>query len=486
MAESSIYGDIARRTGGDIYVGVVGPVRTGKSTFIQKLLENLVIPGIENEFDRARAQDSTPQSASGRTVMTTEPKFIPDESVKVRMEDGTELNVKLIDCVGYLVDGALGNEENGAQRMVNTPWSDEPMPFERAAELGTSKVIGEHSTIAILVTTDASFGEIKRESYIEAEERVVRELVENKKPFAIVLNSLDPKSEAAQELAMSLEKKYSAPVALVNCMNLSGQDIKEILGLILAEFPISSLSFRLPDWCDALPEGHPIYSDIIDKITEFSSEVETLGDVERCIGDFEGIRPLTLCAKDGCGEFEIPLTRDEFYTAMSDVTGIRVTGDKELFSAMVELGRVEREYKRIESALRDVNEKGYGIVMPSPEELVLDEPRLARQSGGWGVKVSAHADSIHMIRAGIKAEICPVVGTEEQGEEVVRYLTEEIEDEPRRVWESNMFGKSLYDMVSDGMNAKLLNIPDESREKLAGTLERIVNEGANGLVCILL
>ena len=486
MTENSIYQDIAKRTGGDIYIGVVGPVRTGKSTFIQRLLDNLVIPNIENEYDRARATDGTPQSASGRTVMTTEPKFIPDESVKVRMDDGTELNVKMIDCVGYLVDGALGSEENGEYRMVMTPWSEEAMPFAEAAELGTSKVIGEHSTIAILVTSDGSFGEIPRDSFIEAEERVVRELKEKGKPFAIVLNSREPHSESARALAMSLEEKYGAPVALVNCTELTGEDIAEILKLVLSEFPISSLSFDLPEWCELLPTDHPIYTAILDEIGAFTDEVSTLGDIDRKIGAHEGLRVRSLSAKDGTGEFDVPVSKEAFYEAMSDMTGIDVQDEKSLMTTMVSLAKTEKEYKKVEAALREVEEKGYGIVMPSPEELTLEEPRLTRQAGGWGVKVTAHASSIHMIKTGIKTELCPVVGTEEQSEAVVKYLVGEIEDEPQKVWESNMFGRSLYDLVNDGLNAKLENIPDEAREKLSETLERIVNEGANGLVCILL
>ena len=486
MTDSSIYQDISKRTGGDIYIGVVGPVRTGKSTFIQKLLENLVIPNIENEYDKARTQDTTPQSASGRTVMTTEPKFIPDESVKIRTEDGTELNVKLIDCVGYLVNGALGTEEGGEARMVMTPWSDEAMPFSEAAELGTDKVISEHSTIAMLVTTDGSFGEIDRGDYIAAEERVARELTELGKPFAIILNSAIPESEQARALALELEKKYSAPVALVNCTKLSSEDISEILKLILAEFPVSYLTFNLPSWCELLPKDHRIYRNIIERIDEFTENVRTLGDVERHANDHPAIKTVALSAKDGSGGFDIPIEKDEYYEAIKDVTGIEITDEKGLFSTLINLSKTEREYKQIEDALRDVNEKGYGIVMPSPEQLVLEEPKLTKQSGGWGVKVSAHAESIHMIKTGIKTELCPVVGTEEQSEEVVKYLLGEIEAAPEKVWESNMFGKSLYDLVKDGLNAKLLNIPEEAREKLAQTLERIVNEGANGLVCILL
>ena len=486
MTDNTIYRDIATRTGGDIYIGVVGPVRTGKSTFIQKLLENLVIPNISDPYDKRRAEDVTPQSASGRTVMTTEPKFVPDESVKVRMDDGTEFNVKMIDCVGYITEGALGTEENGIERMVLTPWSEEAMPFKNAAEIGTDKVIEEHSTIAILVTSDGSFGEISRESYSEAEERVAKKLQEKKKPFAILLNSRYPNSEEAKALANELEAKYNAPVALVNCLSLSADDIGEILKLVLNEFPVTSLSFTMPDWCELLPEGHPIYTSILEKINNFTDCIRTLGDVERQLQGYDGINTVSLSAKDGTGEFEIPLPKDAFYTAVSEACGIDIQGEKDLYSTVSALAETDKKYKKIEAAIDDVNEKGYGIVMPSPDELVLDTPHLSRQSNGYGVKVGARADSIHMIRAGIKTEICPVVGTEEQGEEVIKYLMAEIEDDPSRVLNSNMFGKSLYDMISDGLHSKLTNIPDESREKLAKTLERIVNEGANGLVCILI
>ncbi len=486
MADTTIYQDVKERCGGDIYIGVVGPVRTGKSTFIQKFLDALVIPSIENEYDKVRATDSTPQSASGKTVMTTEPKFIPDESVKIRCKDGTELNVKMIDCVGYLVDGALGAEEDGEPRMITTPWSESQLPFKEAAELGTGKVIGEHSTIGILVTTDGSFGEIPRESFVEAEERVARELSELGKPFAILLNSKTPEKEETVRLAHELEKKYSAPVALLNCMHLSGDDIEEILGLVLQEFPVTSLSFHLPRWVSALPKEHRLYGELLEKINEFTEDISTLGDASRKVEDFEEIETVALIAKDGSGVFDMPVSDEEYYSAMKEVTGIDVTDKLSLFEAMKSLSETEKEYKKIEGALRDVKEKGYGIVMPSPDELVLEEPKLTKQAGGWGVKVAAKAESIHMIKTDIKTELCPVVGTEEQSEEVVKYLLGELEEEPKKVWQSNMFGKSLYDLVSDGMYAKLDNIPDSSREKLGETLERVVNEGANGLICILL
>ena len=486
MADTTIYQDVKERTGGDIYIGVVGPVRTGKSTFIQKVLDTLVIPNIDNEYDKTRATDSTPQSASGKTVMTTEPKFIPDDSVKIKCEDGTELNVKMIDCVGYLVDGALGAEEDGEARMVRTPWSENDIPFKEAAELGTSKVIGEHSTIGILVTTDGSFGELPRDAFVEAEERVAEELNSLGKPFAILLNSKTPESEESINLARELEKKYSAPVALLNCMELSGADIKEILKLVLSEFPLTSLTFNLPSWTSALPDGHRLYNELIEKIGRFADSVSTLGDAGRAAENSDEFIAVSLSAKDGEGVFDIPISDDEYYEVMKEVTGFDISDKRSLFETMRSLSETERKYKKIEKALDDANEKGYGIVMPSPDELILDEPRLTKQSGGWGVKVSARAKSIHMIKTDIKTELCPVVGTEEQSEEVVKYLIGELEEEPNKVWESNMFGKSLYDLVSDGMNAKLENIPEPSREKLGETLERVVNEGANGLICILL
>lgn len=486
MADNSIYKDIAKRTGGDIYIGVVGPVRTGKSTFIHKFLDSVVIPNIENEFDRARTVDEVPQSASGRTIMTTEPKFVPDESVRIRIGEDTELNVKMIDCVGYIVDGALGSEEDGEVRMVMTPWSEEAMPFEKAAEMGTEKVIGEHSTIAILVTTDGSIGEIPRESYVAAEERVARELSELGKPFAIVLNSKYPEGDEAQALAVSLEEKYGVPVALVNCTEVNADDVREILGLVLSQFPIRSLSFTLPEWTEVLPEAHPLHAEVMRKIESFVENTDKLGDIEAALCLVDGIERVSVNAGDGTAELEIPLSEEEYYSIMSELTGLDISDEKSLLSTIVRLGEVEREYKKVESALRDVNEKGYGIVMPRSDELTLDEPKLTKQSGGWGVKVSASAEAIHMIKTGIRTELCPVVGTEEQTEEVVKYLLDEFEADPKRVWESNMFGKSLYDLVNDGMNAKLVNIPDDAREKLGDTLEKIVNEGANGLICILL
>ena len=486
MNQNSIYRDIAKRCGGDIYIGVVGPVRTGKSTFIRKFLDSVVLPNIDNEYDRQRTEDEIPQSASGKTVMTTEPKFVPDESVKIKTPDGTELNVKMVDCVGYMVGGALGGEEEGESRMVMTPWSDEEMPFAKAAEMGTEKVIREHSTIAILVTTDGTIAGIDRENYIPAEERIVEELKAAGKPFAIILNSKNPSSDAAHELANSLEEKYSAPVALVSCPDINRDDIREILSLILGEFPIRSMTFDMPEWCAALPEDHPLRRENIEKISAFAERVEKFGDVDRVISEFPDISLEVKNAADGTAKFTLPLAPEAYYNTLSEMTGLNLTDQRTAFDAIVELSRIREKYMRVEEALRCVEEKGYGIVMPTAADLRLDEPKVVKQQGGFGVKVSAVADSIHMIRTGIKTELCPVIGSEEQTAEVAKYLTDELRDNPNGVWDYNMFGKTLYEHLCDGMSSKLSHMPDDSREKLADTLGKIINEGSGGLICVLL
>ncbi len=486
MSENSIYADIAKRTGGNIYIGVVGPVRCGKSTFIRRFLDTVVLPNIENEYDRERAQDEVPQSASGKTVMTTEPKFVPDDAVKIRIGEDTVLNVKMVDCVGYMVDGALGGEEDGEARMVLTPWSEEAMPFSEAAELGTARVIGEHATIAMLVTTDGTIGDIPRESYVPAEERVARELREYGKPFAIILNSAHPESEQAHALARELEEKYGAPVALVCCPELDGDDIREILGLVLGEFPIKSMSFEIPEWCDVLPKEHAVNVGILERVKNFAENVTRLGDIEREIGKHEGLERVCVNAGDGTALFEVPVDKSEFYSFASAECGEEIKSEKDMLKILVALSGIKKKYSKVEAALADVEQKGYGIVMPELSELVLDEPRLEKSSGGYGVKISAHADSIHMIKTGIKTDLCPVIGNEEQSVEVVNFLKDKYEESPLEVWEYNMFGKSLYEMVKDGMSAKLSHMPDESREKMGETLGKIINEGSNGLICILL
>ena len=484
MAQQTIYDTIAKRTGGDIYLGVVGPVRTGKSTFIQKVMEVALLPSIEDEYDRERTKDQTPQSAAGRTIMTTEPKFIPENAVTLKMGEGTKCNVKLVDCVGYPVEGALGTEEDGACRMVHTPWCEEAIPFTEAAEMGTAKVIREHATIGILVTTDGSIGDLGREAYTEAEARIVKELTELDRPFVIVLNCKDPGSEEAKTLAEDLEERYSRPVAVVSCLSLDRTDIESILTLALSEFPLCRLTVKIPRWCRALPKGHPTMTRLRERILELADSVSRLSEVERKAS--EDVRVIEVLPAVGVASVAVSPKEGEFFSAISELSGIEVREERDIIEAMTEYARMKSEFERMGTAWREVNEKGYGIVMPKPNELEFEEPTKIRTAGGWGVKMSARAESIHMIRTALGTELSPVVGTEEQAEEVIRYLMAELEEDPRRVWECNMFGKSLYDLVSDGLAAKLAHMPDESREKLSQTLERIINEGANGLICVLL
>lgn len=486
MSDNSIYSDIAKRTGGDIYIGVVGPVRTGKSTFIHRFLDLLVMPNIEKEYDRERTRDEMPQSASGKTIMTTEPKFVPDEAVRIKVGEDTELSVKMIDCVGYMVEGAVGADEDGAARMVHTPWSDEEMPFAEAAELGTRKVISEHSTIAMLVTTDGTISDIPREAYIEAEERVVRELRERGKPFAIILNSASPNAPEAQALASELEEKYGAPVALVCCPSLNDDDIKEIMALVLGEFPVSAMRFNVPLWFDVLPKDHRLMKSVVESIREFSEKISRLGDIERALNAGADFERIYIDAGGGTAEFNVPIDESEYYSFASEQTGKAISDSKEMLRLLCEYSLTADKWSRVESALTDAWENGYGVVMPTREELRLEEPRLERSSGGWGAKITAGASSIHMIKTDIKTDICPVVGSEEQAADVVRHLSEEYSVSPEGIWDYNMLGKSLYEMVKDGMDAKLDHLPNDARERLGDTIGKIVNEGSNGLICILL
>ncbi|MBE6635941.1 MAG: stage IV sporulation protein A [Ruminococcaceae bacterium] len=484
MSENAIYEAIAKRTGGDVYVGVVGPVRTGKSTFIHSFMDSVVIPNIENEYDKERTLDEIPQSGSGKTITTTEPKFVPTEAVRLTV-GGAELNVRMIDCVGYIVDGAIGAMEDGQWRMVITPWSSEPMPFTRAAEIGTERVAREHSTVAMLVTTDGSITDIPRESYIEAEERAVRELSESGKPFAIILNSANPDTEEAHSLARGLESKYSAPVALVNCTKLNADDVEAILGLVVGEFPIRELCFRLPDWTSLLPEEHPVNKKLLDTVGKFADGAKKLSDIDKMLETVEGIRRISVDAGTGKGEFEIPLSDEDYYSALSELSGMEIVCEKDLFSAFTEMARVKRDYDRISEALEAARSVGYGIVMPTPDELSISMPEQVRQGGSYGVKLSAEAESIHMIKTRIRADVCPTFGSQEQSEEVIKTLSADYDQDPKSLLESKMFGRTLYELVGDSMSAKLMHMPEESRLKMGQTIEKIINEGASGLICIL-
>lgn len=492
MDSYNIYRDIAKRTNGDIYIGVVGPVRTGKSTFIKRFMESVVLPNIVGSYDRERAKDEMPQSAAGRTVMTTEPKFIPDDAVQISLSDNATLKVKMIDCVGYIVPDALGQMEDGQPRMVRTPWSDEPMPFKEAAEMGTRKVICEHSTIGMLVTTDGSIGDIPRDSYVEAEERVVSELRRINKPFAIILNSANPGSDAATELAYELERKYKVPVALVSCLELDSEDIRHILELVLLEFPVREMKITMPAWTAALDKGHWLKNSILTTVKECADNITKTGDIKNVLANITqnpNIAELNIKNIDlgsGCAEIEMRLDPALYYKIMGELTGFEITGEDKLISLMRELAAVKREYDKVSTALAEVNSKGYGIVMPDIDELRLEEPEIVKQSGGYGVRLCASAQSIHMIKADIKTEINPIVGTEQQSEELVRYMLREFEEDPRSIWESNLFGKSLYELVNEGLHSKLAHMPEDARLKLSETLERIINEGSGGLICIIL
>lgn len=490
--DTSIYNDIETRTGGDFYIGVVGPVRTGKSTFIKKFMDTMVLPNIQNEYDRTRAVDEMPQSAAGRTVMTTEPKFIPDEAVTVSLGDNATLRVKMIDCVGYVVPDALGIAEDGAPRMVHTPWSDEPVPFTEAAETGTRKVINDHSTIAVLMTTDGTIGEIDRAGYVDAEERVVRELNAIGKPFAVVLNSAKPESDYAAQLAYELESKYKAPVALVNVPELDRDDITQILEMILLEFPVTKIEINLPGWVDALDSDDAMRSSVSGELTRAAEGIDKVGTVASAFSSLDGgdyIERTEVESIDlgtGCAKIRVLLYEKLLYDTMSALTGMDITSEEELISSMMQLAKMKKTYDRISAALNDVNESGYGIVTPEIDDMTLEEPEIVRQSAGYGVKLKASAPSIHMIRADIETELNPVVGTEEQSEDLVKYLLKEFEEDPRKIWDSNIFGKTLHELINEGLNSKLEHMPKDARAKLSETLGRIINEGSGGLICILL
>ncbi len=489
---SGIYNDIAERTKGSVYIGVVGPVRTGKSTFIKKFMESMVLPAIQNQYDKERARDEMPQSAAGRTVMTTEPKFVPDDPLTVKLSDNAQINIKLVDCVGFIVPDALGHIENGQPRMVRTPWSQEQIPFELAAEIGTKKVITDHATIGIMVTTDGSICDIPRESYTAAEERAINELKALNKPFVIVLNSSKPESEGAVALALELEEKYQVPVALVNCLDLNAEDITHILELILFEFPVTEIGVDIPRWMLALEEEHPICVSVNGDVMKCAQNIRKTGDIAKSFEELssnEYIKSVNVESIElGCGRarVSVSLNDDLYYKTMGELTGFEITDEEGLIELMRDLSVIKKKYDKIASALYDVSETGYGIVNPDIDDLRLEEPEIVKQSGGYGVRLRASAPSIHMIKADIETEINPIVGTEQQSEDLVRYMLHEFEEDPKRIWESNMFGKTLHELVNEGLHTKLEKMPMDAREKLCETLQRIINEGSSGLICIIL
>ena len=492
MMNLGIYNDIAARTGGDIYIGIVGPVRTGKSTFIKQFMNSLVIPNISEEFSRERANDELPQSSSGRTIMTTEPKFIPENAVRISLGEASGFNVRLIDCVGYIVPSALGYIENDQPRMVMTPWYDEPIPFNMAAEIGTRKVITEHSTIGLVVTTDGSISDIPREEYEEAEARVIEELKEINKPFAVILNCMYPQSEQAQELRDKLSQKYGVPVIAVNCLEISEEDISSIISEVLYEFPVKEIAIKYPCWINTLPLEHWLRSDILSVIKESVNSVFLIRDVydfEKLSDNSQHINGSEISAIDfGTGKVNLSLhvSRELFYKIINELTSMKIDDDSKLLTNLISLSKAQKDYEKIKNALEEVEATGYGIVMPGIEELKLEEPEIMKQGGRYGVKLRASAPSIHMMKADITTEISPIVGTEKQSEDLVMCLLSEFDEDPLKIWDSNIFGKSLHELVNEGLHTKLARMPNDARQRLQETLERVINEGCSGLICIIL
>ena len=492
MKDSSVYRDIAARTNGDIYIGVVGPVRTGKSTFIKKFMETLVIPNIENEYRRERAIDELPQSAAGKTIMTTEPKFVPEEAAEIRLDDETNFHVRLIDCVGYIVPSSIGYFENNAPRMVLTPWFEEEIPFNMAAEIGTDKVIAEHSTIGLVVTSDGSISDIPREEYHDAEQRVISELKAIDKPFAIILNCENPEFPETKEIAFEMEKEYGVPVIAINCLKMTENDIKEILSDVLGTFPICEIAVDVPKWLVSLDREHWLRKAVMEPLVSSAKEVSRISDVKNIvpkISECEYVKDASvknINLGTGKADITVIINPELFYKILSEETGLEISGESGLMPCMKELAEIRRKYNRIRGALDQVEAVGYGIVMPTIDELTLEEPEIVRQGGKYGVKLRASAPSIHLMRADITTEVAPIVGSEKQSEDLVRYLLDEFEGDPAKIWESNIFGKSLHELVNEGLHTKLGRMPQEARLKLQETISRIINEGCSGLICLIL
>ncbi len=492
MENYDIYKDIARRSGGDIYVGVVGPVRTGKSTFISKFVETTILPNISNKLQKQIALDETPQSADGKTVMTSQPKFVPANAVKVQFKNKIHANFRLVDCVGYFVDGALGQEEDGKPRMVKTPWSEEEIPFEKAGEIGTKKVITDYSTIGIVVTTDGSIGEIPRANYIKAEERVIDELKELQKPFVVLLNCKDTSSQDAQKLRTELEEKYCVPVLAINALNLTTEDISAIMEKVLYEFPTCSFDVSLPDWMQSLSEDDEIITSIATKLKEVSKNASKMKDFLcfedkfECGEDIKSFGATDLNLADGRAKFKIEPKETLFYEVLSKECGEDIDGDYELLSYVKNLSEAKREYKKLKYALECAKETGYGIVEPDEETLQIEEPILTRQSGKYGVKFKASAPSLHILNVDLSTEVSPIVGSKEQSEELINKLSEDYAEDPKKILSTNIFGKTLNELIGDGLKRKATNISSETQGKMRKTVTRIINENKGGVICILL
>jgi stage IV sporulation protein A len=491
MEKFDLFRDIAERTGGDVYIGVVGPVRTGKSTFIKRFMETMVLPNITDPYDKERAKDELPQSAAGRTIMTTEPKFIPNEAVEIVVKENVKVRVRVVDCVGYTVDGALGYEEEEGPRMVLTPWQDEEIPFQEAAEIGTRKVIADHSTIGLVVTTDGTVTDLPRDNYIAAEERVIAELKELQKPFLVILNTCQPTAKETRELIAKLENKYDVPVIPVDCLQLTTDDIYAILQEVLYEFPVKEVNITLPRWVEELEADHWLRQKFDGAVHDVVQYVRRLRDIDRAIDDLSGydfVADVILHDMDlgsGIAVIEMTARSELFYQVLEELTGFTVSGEHHVLRLMRDLSVAKREHDKIASALEQVRQTGYGIVPPQMDEMVLEEPEIIRTGNRFGVRLKASAPSLHIIRTDVQAEISPIIGTEKQSEELIHYLLREFEGEPEKLWRTNLFGKSLNGLVREGIQNKLNTMPENAQIKLRETLQKVVNEGSGGLICII-
>ena len=491
MDNFNVYSDIKARTNGEIYVGIVGPVRTGKSTFIKRFMELMVLPGMDDPHARERTRDELPQSSAGKTIMTTEPKFIPKEAAQIALSDGVDVKVRLIDCVGFMVEGAAGHIENDTERLVKTPWFDAEIPFTEAAEIGTRKVINDHSTIGLVITTDGSFGDIKRGNYIAAEEKTIKELKNLKKPFLVLLNSMRPYSDETRELAKQMEEKYGVQVMPVNCEQLKKEDIKAILEEILHEFPVTEIDFTIPKWMEILPREHWLKSRVIQTVKEMLKKTNHMRDAQEALPeeDKEAVRRIKITGMkmaDGSIQAQIEVDDSHYYQILSEYVGVPIEGEYQLMQTLKSLASMQKEYEKVSNAVCQVRLKGYGVVTPDRSEIVLDEPQLIRHGNKYGVKMKAQAPSINLIKAHIETEIAPIVGSEQQAEDLITYIKENAGQSEEGIWSTNIFGKSIEQIVDDGIQAKISQMTEDCQMKLQDTLQKIINDSNGGMICIII
>lgn len=491
LGQFDVYNDIQARTGGEIYIGVVGPVRTGKSTFIKRFMDLLVIPGIEDVHSKERAIDELPQAAAGKTIMTTEPKFIPKEAAEISLSDEAKVKIRLIDCVGYMVDGASGHIENQHERMVKTPWFDHEIPFTQAAELGTKKVINDHSTIGIVITTDGSFGEIPRNNYMIPEERTIEELKRLGKPFIVLLNTNKPYSNDTLSIAEEIGQKFDVTVIPVNCEQLKKEDIHNIMENILSVFPITEINFYMPKWAEMLPPDHWLKEDLISSVKVMFQNISRVKDAnpDNFSSGSEYVKRFKIDKVDmqnGAVTVNVEFDDEYYYKILSDLIGVPITGEYQLISTIKELAAKRSEFEMVSEAVKQVKSKGYGIVSPLKDEITIEEPEVMKHGSKYGVKIKANAPSIHLIRAEIMTEVAPIVGSEEQAKDLITYINENALVNPDGIWETNIFGKSIRQLVDDGINSKINKLTDESQLKLQETMQKIINDSNGGLICIII